>query len=271
MKKVLTVLAIMAIATGMVFAADAGFIAGREVSEIAEGADLKVTLQVDENMQNYFEIGFSGENVTTFEQEVTPLTKLTIATEKGNGEIGNAGNDAFVYWKAKGADITVSLAKSDNMTGDQGDETLHGLAFVVRDLQAGIGCKLQEQRQQVFRVDVDALEEVGRYGDGVYGQLFDGLALENAVGPADEQRVLFDPEFLEIEQPGAFAFGPDSDDERIDSTWIPECLQMGFGAGGDAFTHYPRPVCTSVYGDEFLKRKAGDGGFPDLVVHLLIK
>ena len=124
MRKVLSVLAIMAIATGMVFAADAGFIAGREVSEIAEGADLKVTLQVDENMQNYFEIGFSGENVTTFEQEVTPLTKLTIATEKGNGEIGNAGNDAFVYWKAKGADITVSLAKSDNMTGDQGDETL---------------------------------------------------------------------------------------------------------------------------------------------------
>ena len=66
---------------------------------------------------------------------------------------------------------------------DQGDEILHGLAFVVRDLQAGIGCKLQEQRQQVFRVDVDALEEVGRYGDGVYGQLFDGLALRMLLGP----------------------------------------------------------------------------------------
>ena len=48
---------------------------------------------------------------------------------------------------------------------DQGDETLQGLAFVVRDLQTGIGCKLQEQRQQVFRVDVDALDVVLLYSD----------------------------------------------------------------------------------------------------------
>ena len=47
---------------------------------------------------------------------------------------------------------------------------------------------------------------------------------------------------------------------------------MGFGAGGDAFAHYPRPVFASGYGDEFLKRKAGDGGgFPDLVVHNFVQ
>ena len=134
MKKVLTLLAIMAIAMGVVFAAEG---TGSD-STTSQGslsgvsATLVATLDLtEEQYTNYFEIGFTGSAVS-YETgsnnalpEIEPITTVPLEVTEG-GEAQNTDGTAHVYWIIKGntSPVTVSLTTGAAMAKDGGDPTI---------------------------------------------------------------------------------------------------------------------------------------------------
>ncbi len=126
MKKVLTLLAIMAIAMGVVFAESSV----SDLSATANGtAELEVTLTLDANTDSYYEFGFSSNEVTLTEagdvSDVTPLETLEL-TKVDGGDYSNAKTPAYVYWISKnlsGSEIKVEMAMSDQLTGTTNTES----------------------------------------------------------------------------------------------------------------------------------------------------
>lgn len=120
MKKVLTLLAIMAIAMGVVFAESSV----SDLSATANGtAELEVTLTLDANTDSYYEFGFSSNEVTLTDagdvSDVTPLETLAL-TKVDGGDYSNAKTPAYVYWISKnlsGSEIKVSMSMNDQLTG----------------------------------------------------------------------------------------------------------------------------------------------------------
>lgn len=120
MKKVLTLLAIMAIAMGVVFAESSV----SDLSATANGtAELEVTLTLDANTDSYYEFGFSSNKVTLTDasdvSDVTPLETLAL-TKVDGGDYSNAKTPAYVYWISKnlsGSEIKVEMSMTDQLTG----------------------------------------------------------------------------------------------------------------------------------------------------------
>ena len=108
MKKVLTVLALIAIATSFAFAAEGtGSSSAAAVVDVAP-ATLEVTLDLSgTNFDEYFEIGFTSTAVTYKgtgaipEVEAIKTLPLDDATGSLNGDIKNKDNSAHIYWIVK--------------------------------------------------------------------------------------------------------------------------------------------------------------------------
>ena len=71
-------------------------------------------------------------------------------------------------------------------TLDLRDETAYRVAFLVRERQAGVGRELQEKLEQVFCVDVDAAQEIGRNDDYVGPEILLRLDLEDILRAEDD-------------------------------------------------------------------------------------
>ena len=121
MKKVLTVLAILAIAMGMTFAADVINVSG-DVPTGSESAQIKVVLDLSKetDLTKYFEIGFSSSPVTYTASEdpnlptVAPLEEINLS-ENNNGEAVSAANSAYIYWIVKNQKISISMKAGENL------------------------------------------------------------------------------------------------------------------------------------------------------------
>lgn len=134
MKKVLTLLAIMAIAMGVVFAAEGTGSGSTTSQESLSGvsATLEATLDLtEEQYTQYFEIGFTGSAVS-YETgsnnalpEIEPITTVPLEVTEG-GEAQNTDGSAHVYWIIKGntSPVTVSLTTGAAMAKDGGKATI---------------------------------------------------------------------------------------------------------------------------------------------------
>lgn len=127
MKKVLTLLAIMAIAMGMVFADGTGSVSGEatgsdQLDFSNKTATLDVTLDLtDGKLGKYFEIGFASEAIGAIgENNAVPtakvLTSLELTETTSGGDVQNAADTAFIYWIIKGADVDISMKTGADMT-----------------------------------------------------------------------------------------------------------------------------------------------------------
>ena len=128
MKKVLTLLAIMAIAMGMVFADGTGSVSGEATGDgnldfsSNNTATLDVTLDLtDGRLGKYFEIGFASEAIGAIgENNVVPtakvLTSLALTETTSGGDVQNAADTAFIYWIVKGANVDISMQTGSDMT-----------------------------------------------------------------------------------------------------------------------------------------------------------
>ena len=123
MKKVLTVLAIMAIAMGMVFAADGPSVsqsAGAEGSLTLDGsktATLNVKFTPSDDMAKFFEIGFSALEVTqpsTGVPSVTPTADLVLEASDTMGD--EASGSVYVYWIIKGVKVNIEMEAGANLS-----------------------------------------------------------------------------------------------------------------------------------------------------------
>ena len=130
MKKVLTLLAIMAIAMGMVFADGTGSVSGEatgsdQLDFSNKTATLDVTLDLtDGKLGKYFEIGFASEAIGAIgENNAVPtakvLTSLELTETTSGGDVQNAADTAFIYWIIKGnPKLKISLSADGAMTGE---------------------------------------------------------------------------------------------------------------------------------------------------------
>ena len=57
---------------------------------------------------------------------------------------------------------------------------------------------MQEKRHHAFGVDVDALEKIRGDDDKMGLETVVGLYLQDVLGAEDEERILFEPEFLQV-------------------------------------------------------------------------
>ena len=81
---------------------------------------------------------------------------------------------------------------------DHRDKTPERLALGVREFHAGERAELQEKRHHAFGVDVDALEKIRGDDDKMGLETVVGLYLQDVLGAEDEERILFEPEFLKV-------------------------------------------------------------------------
>ena len=130
MKKVLFVLALLAIACSFGFAASGS--SSNTVLTSVENATLEVTLNLaTTNVDEYYEIGFTADNsLASYESgnipDVTPLEKLELTDTTGgtNGNIKNAANSAYVYWIVKSSTpVNISLQTGADMKTNPADTT----------------------------------------------------------------------------------------------------------------------------------------------------
>ena len=103
---------------------------------------------------------------------------------------------------------------------DQGDEVAQGAALVGAQLQTRVGCDSEEERHHVFRVDIEVAQELG--GDNQHVALEVALcarfmSLDDVFRPEDEERILAQAIFVQVERYAGFAFRADADDEGVDA------------------------------------------------------
>ena len=124
MKKVLTVLAIMAIAMGMVFAESnlsSSASTGGNLS-FDGSADLNVKFTPTTDMTQFFDIGFSGNQITGLVDgsipDVTAKSDITLDQEVsgGTGDYQNAENSVYLYYIVKGANVKISMQADGDLT-----------------------------------------------------------------------------------------------------------------------------------------------------------
>lgn len=124
MKKVLTLLAVMAIAMGMVFAVEGNGGASSSTVDGVGSATMEVTLDMsaDSDLKNYYEIGFSTAPVSAVPTDGSITQKTTIALNDSTGADGNIKNsdDVYVYWIIKGDNVNLSLTTGDGLVSDDG-------------------------------------------------------------------------------------------------------------------------------------------------------
>lgn len=125
MKKVLTLLAVMAIAMGMVFAVEGNGGASSSTVDGVGSATMEVTLDMsaDSDLKNYYEIGFSTTSVSAVPTDgYITQKKTTIALNDSTGADGNIKNsdDVYVYWIIKGDNVNLSLTTGDGLVSDDG-------------------------------------------------------------------------------------------------------------------------------------------------------
>lgn len=130
MKKVLFVLALLAIACSFGFAASGS--SSNTVLASVEDATLEVTLDLSEtNVDEYYEIGFTADNsLASYESgnipDVTPLPTLELTDTTGgtNGNIKNTDGSAYVYWIVKSTTpVNISLQTGADMKTNPADTT----------------------------------------------------------------------------------------------------------------------------------------------------
>ena len=154
---------------------------------------------------------------------------------------------------------------------DHRDEAAQRLAFGVGELHAVPRSELQEERHQVFGVDVDAAQEVRRDENDVCFEAVVGLHLQYVFRTEDEKRVFFQPVFLQVGGESRFAFGAYADDESVDASRKPENLHLRRTVGGDAFSQQAGAFLAAGHGDQFVEGKAGDRSFCVFAVHSFIR
>ena len=128
MKKVLTLLVIMTIVLGTVFAAPGTGNASSEDLSSGFNATMEVTLDLssDSDLTKYFEIGFSTAPVTAVPTEESPVTpKTTIKLEDATGADGDIRNkeDVYIYWIVKGDNVDLTLSTGAALDSSEVDAT----------------------------------------------------------------------------------------------------------------------------------------------------
>lgn len=130
MKKVLTVLAIMAIAMGMVFATEGSISssgANLEALNFDQSAKLNVTFTPTTDMATFFEVGFTEAPVEETADGGVPVVNPSTTLELAFRENATMGEDAsgttYVYWIVKGFKADVSITAGNDMTNDDSDGT----------------------------------------------------------------------------------------------------------------------------------------------------
>ena len=115
MKKVLTLLALMAIVMGMAFA-DV-YVSGTAPTG-SEKAEIEVVLDLSSNdLAKAFTIGFSTVDVTTYGQEIPTATQITLDENTADGEVANS-TAVYVYWIVKGQKVDVKMQATEKLTSD---------------------------------------------------------------------------------------------------------------------------------------------------------
>lgn len=130
MKKVLLVLAIMAIAMGMVFAAEGSISSSGEnlkALNFDQSAELNVTFTPTTEMATFFEVGFTEAPVKKTADGGVPVVTPSTTLELDFRENATMGEDAsgttYVYWIVKGFKANVSIMAGNNMTNTDSDGT----------------------------------------------------------------------------------------------------------------------------------------------------
>lgn len=128
MKKVLTLLAVMAIAMGMVFAVEGtGSVSGSASEGTADfankSATLEVALTLDGSTGSYFEIGFANKEISSLDDVTSDavIKTLTLDQLSNGGDYSNADGTAYVYWVVKNLndeDVKIQLTAGDAMAED---------------------------------------------------------------------------------------------------------------------------------------------------------
>ncbi len=139
----------------------------------------------------------------------------------------------------------------------QRNEMLQLLPLFGRDVDAGMSAELQQQRHEVFHVDVHALQKVGRNHHHVPFERAVGC-LDDVLRRDEKERVFMQYVVGQVDRDLGFAFGADTDDEGIDAAGEVERLQVGRSAvGDDEFLR--RRIAVTCSGDEFAQREVGNG------------
>ena len=139
MRKVLTLLAILAISMGIVFATPGtGSTSGDDLT--SEGsASLEVTLDLtDTDLSNFYEIGFSSTKPQLSSSDVQNVTVLkSIAlTEASGADFTNPDGTAYIYWVVQGLDenaIDVKMKVGEGLKTSEGDATINWSATATLD------------------------------------------------------------------------------------------------------------------------------------------
>lgn len=144
MKKVLTLLAVMAIAMGMVFAVEGtGSVSGSASEGTADfankSATLEVALTLDGSTGSYFEIGFANKEISSLDDVTSDavIKTLTLAQLSNGGDYSNADGTAYVYWVVKNLndeDVKIQLTAGDAMAEDgEGGTSINWKATATTD------------------------------------------------------------------------------------------------------------------------------------------
>ena len=165
MKKVLTVLAIMAIAMGMVFAVDPG--KGKISNSSSESgtlttegysAELNVKFKATENMAKFFEIGFSNAEVKKTDDGDIPTVEAADTLElTAPDTIGaDASGNIYVYWIVKGINANVSMKAGGDMTTITDSTTIKWQASVEDDKVTSSGDSAQTIQVNSSEISADS-------------------------------------------------------------------------------------------------------------------
>ena len=144
MKKVLTLLAVMAIAMGMVFAVEGtGSVSGSASEGTADfankSATLEVALTLDGSTGSYFEIGFANKEISSLDDVTSDavIKTLTLDQLSNGGDYSNADGTAYVYWVVKNLndeDVKIQLTAGDAMAEDgEGGTSINWKATATTD------------------------------------------------------------------------------------------------------------------------------------------
>ena len=140
MKKVLLVLAILAIAMTTVFAVEGtGSASNTSLDTKGTSATLEVTLNLTSDLANYVEVGFSSNEVKTTNvgegtangvSDATVIKSIAL-TEANGGDLSNPDGTAYVYWIIKGLSGTtanITLEAGQHLAQESGDPTITWIA-----------------------------------------------------------------------------------------------------------------------------------------------
>lgn len=166
MKKVLTVLAIMAIAMGMVFATSNltdSASTGNSLS-FDGSADLTVKFTPDTDMTQFFDIGFSSNAINGLTEDnsipdVTAKNDITLTKEVsgGTGDYQNA-ESVYLYYIVKGANVRISMQAGDNLSYDSNDGDTISWKAVANDVEVSSSADAASEV-----VTVEATSEIKAY------------------------------------------------------------------------------------------------------------